>query len=220
MGQPVSHFLETTLDNDNNFQLARVSKRAYIPPMQLSESEISRITEIVAGRMGVRMDGRQLRQIVDRVVDSLKANQGNPGITGVTCEVPQAKPSTPAPTASIMPYRAAGSSESVASVNDRGGLYEQIERTNRSRIIVAAFGNNRPGVVAAITHVLAENGCSIEDISQTIMQEFFSMIMIVDMSAAKVDFATLRERIQATENELGMKVYVMHEDIFRYMHRI
>lgn len=220
MGQPVSHFLETTLDNDNNFQLARVSKRAYIPPMQLSESEISRITEIVAGRMGVRMDGRQLRQIVDRVVDSLKSNQGNPGITGVTCEVPQAKPSTPAPTASIMPYRAAGSSESVASVNDRGGLYEQIERTNRSRIIVAAFGNNRPGVVAAITHVLAENGCSIEDISQTIMQEFFSMIMIVDMSAAKVDFATLRERIQATENELGMKVYVMHEDIFRYMHRI
>ena len=52
------------------------------------------------------------------------------------------------------------------------------------------------------------------------MQDFFSMIMVVNMKDCSMDFATLREQIQATEDTLGMKVYVMHEDIFKYMHRI
>ncbi|MDZ4723924.1 MAG: ACT domain-containing protein [candidate division Zixibacteria bacterium] len=95
-----------------------------------------------------------------------------------------------------------------------------MEKTDRTRIIIAVFGKNRPGIVSSITAVLAENGCSIEDISQTIMQEFFSMIMVVDISGCKLDFAGLRDKIQSTETQLGMKVYVMHEDIFRYMHRI
>ena len=105
-------------------------------------------------------------------------------------------------------------------MNNKGGLYEEIEKTVATRIIIAAFGKNRPGVVAAITAVLAENNCSIQDISQTIMQEFFSMIMVVDISGCSLDFSALRDLIQATESQLGMKVYVMHEDIFRYMHRI
>ncbi len=99
-------------------------------------------------------------------------------------------------------------------------MYREIEKSDASRIIVAAFGKNRPGVVAAITKILADLNCSIEDISQTIMQDFFSMIMVVNMKDCTMDFAALREKIQATESTLGMKVYVMHEDIFKYMHRI
>ncbi len=101
-----------------------------------------------------------------------------------------------------------------------GGLYSQIEKGEKTRIIVAAFGKDRPGVVASITAVLAELNCSVEDISQTLMQEFFSMIMVVNITNCPIDFSALRDRIQSTESQLGMKVYVMHEDIFQYMHRI
>ena len=191
--------------------------------MSLSDFEIEKITEIVAGKVGEKLDAKTLRQVVDRVVDSLiekPANPENTGVTcvtGVTCEVSQ--PTAEAPAVQQTPET---SPQSVTDpqLDNKGGLYEEIEKTVATRIIVAAFGKNRPGVVSAITAVLAENNCLIQDISQTIMREFFSMIMVVDISGCSLDFSALRDRIQVTETQLGMKVYVMHEDIFRYMHRI
>ncbi len=185
--------------------------------MGLSEFEIGKIAEIVAGRVGTRLDAKTLRHVVDRVVDAMKEQQGNPEIAGVTCEV-AASPAnradrTATPTAAALP-------PDEALVSEKGGLYEQIERTDGTRIIVAAFGKDRPGIVAALTNVLAEQTCSIEDISQTLMQEFFSMIMVVRIDNCPIDFSALRDKLQATEAQFGMKVYVMHEDIFRYMHRI
>jgi ACT domain-containing protein len=190
--------------------------------MALSDYEIERITEIVAGRIGENLDGKALRQIVDRVVDSLQEHQRNPEIPGATCEVSRSdiKPTEkPSPSTKKIPI-ADIAAELAPTDESKAGLYEQIERTDATRIIVAAFGHDRPGVVAAISNVLADNNCSIEDISQTLLQEFFSMIMVVNISGSQDDFAALREKIQSTESQLGMKVYVMHEDIFRYMHRI
>lgn len=189
--------------------------------MSLSDFEIGKIAEIVAGRTGARLDAKALRQVVDQVVDAMKNQQGNPDIKGVTCEVPRsssagaASQPTSAPLSSNQPLP-----PDQQMMQDRGGLYEQIERTKGIRIIIAAFGQNRPGVVAAITDILAEVSCNIEDISQTIMQEFFSMIMIVDIANCTLEFQALVDRLKGTEQRLGMKVYVMHEDIFRYMHRI
>jgi ACT domain-containing protein len=188
--------------------------------MSLSDFEIEKITEIVAGKIGEKLDAKTLRQVVDRVVDGLKEKPAYPeitGITGVTCEVSKPKPEDLA--VQLTPDNDLQSNID-SQQNNKGGLYEEIEKTVATRIIVAAFGKERPGVVAAITAVLAENNCSIQDISQTIMQEFFSMIMVVDISGCPLDFSALRDSIQATETQLGMKVYVMHEDIFRYMHRI
>lgn len=218
----------------------------------LSEFEISKITEIVAGRMGINMDAKTLRQVIDRVVDALPSERGNPSITGGTCETPArgtssferttdtARINLNQPSASLnprdgydarVPMPATEMNASPRAIelntppqsrveNPSSGLYDRIEQTDRSRIIVAAFGKNRPGIVAALTNVLAENQCSIEDISQTIMQDFFSMIMVVNMAGSPVDFTTLRDKLIAAEAQYGMKVYVMHEDIFRYMHRI
>lgn len=90
----------------------------------------------------------------------------------------------------------------------------------RRRIILASFGLNRPGIVAAIAVVLAENGCSIEDMSQRIMQEFYTLIMIVDMAASNVEFAELNEKLKAVEQKLGVTIFVQHEDVFRFMHRV
>ncbi len=188
--------------------------------MALSEFEIKKITEIVAGKVGTDLDAKALRKVIDSVVDNLQANQNNPEIKGATCEVSASDSKAEAKTT-------IGNSPTIQKyltdenqVQGKGGLYDEIEKSDASRIIVAAFGKNRPGVVAAITKILAELNCSIEDISQTIMQDFFSMIMVVNMKDCTMDFATLREQIQATESTLGMKVYVMHEDIFKYMHRI
>jgi ACT domain-containing protein len=91
---------------------------------------------------------------------------------------------------------------------------------NRSRIILASFGLNRPGIVASISAVLAENNCSIEDMSQRIMQEFYTLIMIVDIEPSKSDFAAISEKLKEVEQRLGVTVFVQHEDVFRYMHRV
>lgn len=91
---------------------------------------------------------------------------------------------------------------------------------DKTRVIVASFGKNRPGIVAAISSVLAENLCSIEDMSQRIMQEFYTLIMIVDISGSKTDFAGLSEKLKAVEDRLGVTILAQHEDVFRYMHRV
>ena len=187
--------------------------------MSLSEFEIKKITEIVAGKVGADLDAKELRNVIDSVVDKLQANQNNPEIKGATCEIsrndnaPQKTTIGNSPT--IQKYLT-----EERQVQGAGGLYHEIDKSDSLRIIVAAFGKNRPGVVASITKILAELNCSIEDISQTIMQEFFSMIMVVNIKDCTIEFSSLREKIQATETSLGMKVYVMHEDIFKYMHRI
>ena len=63
-----------------------------------------------------------------------------------------------------------------------------------SRVVVSVIGQDRTGIVAGISKVLAENNANILDISQTIMDNLFAMIMLVDISNAKVDFATLKKR--------------------------
>ncbi len=189
--------------------------------MALSDFEIGKIAEIVAGKVGAELDAKTLRQVIDRVVDSMRQNQGNPEIEGVTCDVSRTPdgPSSPIdPSVKRDTPRVLPPDEEMISA--KGGLYEQIEKTDRKRVIIAAFGKDRPGIGAALTSVCAEYHCSIEDISQTLMQEYFSMIMIVNIADATLDFSALCDRIKATEATLGMKVYIMREDIFRYMHRI
>ncbi len=204
--------------------------------MALSDFEIGKIAEIVAGKVGAELDAKTLRQVIDRVVDSMQQNQGNPDIEGATCEA-TSSPLHVQPQGPASPIASRSGSERSEKpdtalrgtqplppdeemISAKGGLYEQIEKTDGKRVIIAAFGKDRPGVAAALTAVLAEDNCSIEDISQTVMQEYFSMIMIVNIANSSLDFSALRDQIQATETQLGMKVYIMHEDIFRYMHRI
>ena len=186
--------------------------------MSLSDFEIGKIAEIVAGRVGQQLDAKALRRVVDSVVDAMQKQRANPDITGATCEVPRTV--TPEGPYSNLDGARPLLPPGEEVMTQQGGLYDQIDKTKKTRIIIAAFGQDRPGVVAAITAILAELSCSIEDISQTLMQEFFSMIMVVNISKCTIDFSALRDRIQATETQLGMKVYVMHEDTFQYMHRI
>jgi ACT domain-containing protein len=88
------------------------------------------------------------------------------------------------------------------------------------RIIITSYGINRPGVVSKISTVLAEANCDIQDITQKILQEFFTMIMIVDISGSPLSFRELHDKLAKTAEEMNIKIMIQHEDVFRSMHRI
>ncbi|MGI6677533.1 MAG: ACT domain-containing protein [Dehalobacterium sp.] len=90
----------------------------------------------------------------------------------------------------------------------------------KDRIIVTVVGKDKVGIIAGVTTVLADNGVNILDISQTIMQDFFTMIMICDMSASSVDLASIKKALDEVGAQIGVKITVQHEEIFQFMHRI
>ncbi|PIU26325.1 MAG: ACT domain-containing protein [Candidatus Aquicultor secundus] len=90
----------------------------------------------------------------------------------------------------------------------------------KRRAIVTVLGMDRVGIVAGVSRVLAENSVNIEDISQTIMQDFFTMIMLVTLDEDITPIAGLQDKLNEVADELGVKITVQHEDIFRYMHRL
>lgn len=88
------------------------------------------------------------------------------------------------------------------------------------RIILTSFGMNKPGVVASITGAFSEANCDIQDISQKLMGEFFTMIMIIDITNSEKDLSGIQENMNKVAEELKIKIYLQHEDVFRNMHRI
>jgi ACT domain-containing protein len=104
----------------------------------------------------------------------------------------------------------------------RRGSAERVDDSQGSsqRLIVSVFGVDHPGIVAAVTQILAESGCSIADINQTVVQGKFAMVIIADSSRSDVPVATLKERFRAAGDKLGVRVYAQREDLFNAMHRI
>ncbi|MBS5865666.1 MAG: ACT domain-containing protein [Coriobacteriaceae bacterium] len=92
------------------------------------------------------------------------------------------------------------------------------EQTNRA--VVSVLGSDRPGIVAAVSTVLAQADANILDISQTILQGIFTMTMLVDLSAGESDFADLQSRLAELQEQLGVQIMLQREDVFRYMYRL
>jgi ACT domain-containing protein len=88
------------------------------------------------------------------------------------------------------------------------------------RIIVTVIGQDRVGIIAGVSAVLADAGANILDISQSIMDEFFVMIMMVDIGQASLPFEELKQRLGAKGDEMALKIDAQHEDVFKFMHRI
>lgn len=91
---------------------------------------------------------------------------------------------------------------------------------NHTRVVVTVIGRDRVGIIAGVSGVLADAGVNIVDISQTLMQDLFTMIMMVDIGGAKVSFDELQRRLNAKGEELGMRIQAQREDVFSYMHRV
>lgn len=95
-----------------------------------------------------------------------------------------------------------------------------MQKRESTRIVVTVVGKDKVGIMAGVANVLAEFNANILDISQTILQEFFTMIMIVDIAQSTVDFNSLKEKLTARGQEIGVKISTQHEDVFQFMHRI
>lgn len=89
-----------------------------------------------------------------------------------------------------------------------------------NRIVVTVVGKDKVGIIAGVANTLADCNANIIDISQTIMQEFFTMIMMVDITHCSVDFSSLKELLEQCGKDLEVKITAVHEGIFHFMHRI
>ncbi|MGQ9630277.1 MAG: ACT domain-containing protein [bacterium] len=99
------------------------------------------------------------------------------------------------------------------------GSVGQDER-HKHRAIISVLGRDHPGIVATIAEVIGRHNCNIEDISQTIIAGYFSMIIVVDISGIDVSFAHFKGELEETGERIGCKVLTQREEIFQYMHRI
>lgn len=90
----------------------------------------------------------------------------------------------------------------------------------QQRTIITVVGKDTVGIIARICSYLADNGVNVLDISQTIVQDFFNMMMIVDFDGATKDFALCQEELTALGKEIGVAVKCQREEIFEKMHRI
>ena len=88
------------------------------------------------------------------------------------------------------------------------------------RAIITVVGKDQVGIIAAVCTLLADNNVNVLDISQTILREFFTMTMLVDVSASKLPFTVLCTLLENEGSKRGLAIKVQREDIFDAMHKI
>ena len=88
------------------------------------------------------------------------------------------------------------------------------------RAIVTVIGKDTVGIIAAVCALLSQHRVNVLDISQTVLQEYFTMIMLVDAKEADLPFADLAELLKREGEAKGLSIRMQREDIFNAMHRI
>ncbi len=90
----------------------------------------------------------------------------------------------------------------------------------KNRTIITVVGKDTVGIIAKVCTYLANNHINVNDISQTIVQGFFNMMMIVDISGSSQEFATISKELEQIGDEIGVNIKCQREEIFDSMHRI
>jgi len=90
---------------------------------------------------------------------------------------------------------------------------------NRAAVITV-IGNDTIGIIAKVSGILADNQVNIKDITQTILEDIFTMIMIVDLTKSTVDIKDLADKLDALGEDIGLSVRIQNSNIFNAMHRI
>ena len=88
------------------------------------------------------------------------------------------------------------------------------------KAIVTVVGKDRIGIIASVCSLLANYQVNILDISQTVMQGYFTMMMAVDTSRSDIPFADLAKKLEAKGEEMGMSIRLQREEVFEAMHRV
>jgi ACT domain-containing protein len=112
----------------------------------------------------------------------------------------------------VRPAIAPGADAHVAAPDDGKG--------SRDRVIISVFGLDRPGIVSAVSSVLADADCSIVDINQTVVGGKFAMVLVADSRRSTTGVAELKDRFREAGQRLGVNIYAQREDLFIAMHRV
>ena len=88
------------------------------------------------------------------------------------------------------------------------------------KAIVTVVGKDRIGIIANVCSLLAHYQVNILDISLTVMQGYFTMMMAVDTAKSEIPFVELAQKLEAKGEEMGMSIRLQREDIFEAMHRV
>ncbi len=88
------------------------------------------------------------------------------------------------------------------------------------KAVITVTGKDSMGIIARVATACAENGANIVDISQSVLQDYFAMIMLADIDGLTVDFSVFVDNMAALGRDHGLEIHAMHEDIFNVMHHI
>lgn len=92
--------------------------------------------------------------------------------------------------------------------------------SSKNSAVITVVGVDRVGIIAGVSTLLAEEGININDISQTILDNLFTMIMLVDLKDVQIENSDIISKLDNLGEELGVKITIQHTDLFNAMHRI
>lgn len=88
------------------------------------------------------------------------------------------------------------------------------------RAVVTVIGKDNVGILHKVSGICAEYNANVIEVTQSVLQDMFAMIMLVDISDISKDFSEMVDRMTLLGKELGLSIHTMHEDIFNSMHSI
>ena len=88
------------------------------------------------------------------------------------------------------------------------------------KAVITVTGKDSVGIIAKVATACAEYGANIVDISQSVLSDYFAMIMLADIDSLNVEFSTFVDKLEALGKENNLDIHIMHEDIFNTMHHI
>jgi ACT domain-containing protein len=156
----------------------------------MNEDLIYRLTQAVYGRLGPAADEQTVEQLVTEVYREVE------------------------------PFLRANGSSYSSSFPSSSSTASQSTEGAADRMIISVFGVDHPGIVAGVAQILAEAGCSIVDINQTVVQGKFAMVIIANRARARESASDLKERLRSEGEKLGVRIYAQREDLFNAMHRV
>ncbi len=152
-----------------------------------------------------RLNEAEIRRIAELAVKQLEGQATAANVEKVVHEAVQ---------------RMSGQGAAAAARHERMKNVPVNNHAKGQRIILTAFGANSIGILAGLTSELAALKCDIVDLSQKIMQDFFTIMILVDAGNSDVAYEQIRERMARVGESFNLKVIVQHEDIFKTMHRV
>ena len=88
------------------------------------------------------------------------------------------------------------------------------------KAVISVTGKDNVGIIAGVSSICAEKGANILDITQSVLSEYFAMIMLADIDALSIPFSEFVDLLENYGNQKGLQIHTMHEDIFNTMHHI